>query len=74
MLRETILEFGKLKNDLQVLLPIHDSILFLAPEKDKAEYLELTREIMERAFPQLEGLRCMTEASIGCRWSEMEEV
>lgn len=73
MLRSTLLELDR--NAPGFVLPlvsIHDSILFEVLEERLKEGIAYIRGVMERPFPELDGLWCGCEIKVGKAWSEME--
>lgn len=75
MLRSTLLELDR--NAPGFVLPlvsIHDSILFEVEVGQLEEGISYIRRVMERPFPELDGLFCGCEIKVGKAWSEMEVV
>jgi DNA polymerase I-like protein with 3'-5' exonuclease and polymerase domains len=74
MCREAILEvaahedYGKF---FWLLVPIHDSLFLECLKGYEEQTISIVRGIMERKWPELDGLHVDTDVKVGYKWSEM---
>lgn len=74
MCRQVILDlFDRAIPFIHLLVPIHDALFLEIEEAHLAEGVEIVRELMERPWPEMGGLRVFTDTKVGVNWGEMEE-
>lgn len=76
MLRETLLHVAELQERLasfSLLVPVHDAILLEVREEDATEVATRVREVMEREWPELNGLSIKVDVKQGKNWGEMHD-
>src|SRR6266404_1183293 len=76
MLRETLLRVAELQAELGtfwMLVPIHDAILLEVREDQVVGVSARVREVMEREWPELNGLSIKVDVKQGRNWGQMQE-
>jgi len=65
--RETLDHF-----QARILFPCHDAVLYEYPPEEEQRLVELNRDVMERAWPELNGFRNPVEIKRGPSWAEVK--
>jgi len=76
MLRETLLRVAGYQAEsgrFWMLVPVHDAILLEVREADVVGVSARVREIMEREWPELNGLSIKVDVKVGKTWGDMYE-
>lgn len=63
----------KEKWPVQMILTVHDSILFNVERSFKREFLPMCRDEMERRPPEIQYVQLYVDAKVGTRWGSMKK-
>lgn len=76
MLRESLIRVADLQRELGcfwMLVPIHDAILLEVREDQVVGVQARVKEVMEREWPELNGLSIKVDVKTGLNWGEMQD-
>lgn len=77
MMREALLEISSLPGHdkyFWLLLTVHDSIVVECMEGMEERVIKEIKEVMERPWKELNGLKVEVDAKVGKNWSKMKEM